>query len=57
VRAQELGALSREWRSREEKRYPLDPAHGRTVGSERHRAYRAFGSSEVEKTSSRHQKL
>jgi hypothetical protein len=56
VRAQELGAPSREWRNREEQGSPLDPGHGRTVGSEPHRAYHAFGGSEVERTSSRHQK-
>jgi hypothetical protein len=58
VRAQELGAPSREWRNREEQGSPLDPGHGRTIGSEPHRAYRliAFGGSEVERTSSRHQK-
>jgi hypothetical protein len=56
VRAQELGAPSREWRNREEQGSPLDPGHERTVGSEPHCAYRAFGGSEVERTSSRHQK-
>jgi hypothetical protein len=56
VRAEELGAPSREWRNREEKGSPLDPSHRRTVGSEPHRAYHGFGGSEVERTSSRYQK-
>jgi hypothetical protein len=56
VRAQELGAPSHECESREEQRQPLDPGRGRTIGSEPHRAYRAFRGSEVGRTSSRHQK-
>jgi hypothetical protein len=36
VRAQELGALSREWRNHEERRQSLDLVRGRTVGSEPH---------------------
>jgi hypothetical protein len=47
VRAQELGAPSREWRNREEQGSPLDPGHGRTIGSEPHHAYRAFGGSRL----------
>jgi hypothetical protein len=56
VRAQELGAPSCKWRNREEQGSPLDLGHGRTVGSEPHHAYHAFGGSKVERTSSRHQK-
>jgi hypothetical protein len=33
VRAQRLGAPSREWRSRKERRQPLDLENGRIVGS------------------------
>jgi hypothetical protein len=35
---------------------PLDPGTGGPLDQEPHRAYRAFGGSEVERTSSRHQK-
>jgi hypothetical protein len=56
VRAPEFGALSHEWRNHEEQGSPLDPCHGRTVKSEPHRAYHEFGGSEVERTSSQHQK-
>jgi len=56
VRAQELDAPSHEWQNREEQGSPLDPDHRRIVESEPHRAYRTFVGSEVERTSSRHQK-
>jgi hypothetical protein len=45
------------FRSREEKRQLLDPGQGRTIGSEPHCLFHVFGGSEVERTSSRLQKL